>query len=259
MKLYIAGVTGTSFIVKRCEKEKILSDVYLLESYYYIKSREWFKPYIPRIGSFMLDSGAFTFMQNKKMGVDWERYVENYAEYIIQNDIELFVEIDIDVIVGLERVEKLRERLENLVGRKSIPVWHRNRGKQYYFDMCQEYNYVALGGLVSGEITKTDVKYFPWFVEQAHKYNTKVHCLGFTAPKSLKKYSFDSVDSSNWNTVRYHYQDVFNSELGVLDQVDKGGKRVKKDCRDEYQWSQFMEWVKFQRYIERYSNSKRGN
>ncbi len=58
-----------------------------------------------------------------------------------------FFELDIDRIVGLEKVEEFRRRIESKTGKQSIPVWHSNRGWQYFVNMCKEYNYVSIGGI----------------------------------------------------------------------------------------------------------------
>lgn len=38
-----------------------------------------------------------------KAAVNWDEYVEEYAEFIIKYDIKLFFELDIDAIVGLKK------------------------------------------------------------------------------------------------------------------------------------------------------------
>ena len=117
----------------------------ILESYYYLRGNDSFARLIKGFQNFLLDSGAFTFLSNAKTKVDWERYIEEYAEYITNNNIKLFFELDIDSIVGLKQVEKYRERLEKLTNRQCIPVWHPSRGYDYFIKMCKDYPYVALG------------------------------------------------------------------------------------------------------------------
>ena len=203
----------------------------------------------------MLDSGAFSFMQGKA-GVDWDKYTEEYADWINRYDIKLFFELDIDSIVGLAEVERLRERLERLTGKKPIPVWHINRGKDYFLkDMCENYPYVALGGIVGvkkqAQIYKRYQAAFPWFIREAHLRGCKIHGLGYTNIEGLKQNHFDSVDSTAWlygNRGGYLYK--FNERTGTMGKIDAPhGHRLKS--QDAALWN-FQEWIKFQKYAERY-------
>jgi len=147
---------------------------FVLESFCYIK--DWQIPLIPQWDSFMLDSGAFTFISsNKGTQIHWDEYVEDYAAFINRHDIKLFFELDIDKIVGLEEVERLRAKLELLTGRQSIPVWHKSRGKEYFMMLCQQYSYIAIGGLAIQDIMPRDYKYLQWFINYAHSKKCKIH------------------------------------------------------------------------------------
>jgi hypothetical protein len=75
---------------------------YILESFYY--ADETTEKLIPFFGDFLLDSGAFTFMQNSKKAVDWEEYIERYAAFINRNNVEKYFELDIDSVVGYDKV-----------------------------------------------------------------------------------------------------------------------------------------------------------
>lgn len=229
------------------------SNLFILESFYYLRENNTYPNLIPLFGSFLLDSGAFSFLQdNNKGNIDWDAYIVEYANFINKYDIKLFFELDIDSIVGLKEVERLRTKLELLTGKKPIPVWHKNRGKDYFVEMCKNYPYVALGGVVIKEIPIDKYeKAFPWFIKTAHKYGCKIHGLGYTRIKNLHKYHFDSVDSTAWlygNRGGYLYK--FNPKQGLIDKIQTGaGQRLK--CR-EAALHNFNEWVKFQRYADRF-------
>jgi hypothetical protein len=156
MKLFLAGIQGKA-------KTFVLNEEspYILESFFYIRNQhEWIMKMKPYFKDFLLDSGAFTFMQNNKNVVNWEEYTIEYANFIRKHDIKLFFELDIDPIVGLKEVERLRGILENLTGKKCIPVWHKKRGLEYWKQMCKEYDYVAIGGIVTQEIKRTEYAVF---------------------------------------------------------------------------------------------------
>jgi len=244
MKIFLAGTSSRKpeFIIP-------FKIPYLLESFYYIK--DWQIEYIKSedCKMFMLDSGAFTFMSNSKK-IDFEDYLYKYIDFINKHDIKYFFELDIDSVVGLKEVEKYREILERETGKKSTPVWHKSRGKQYFLDMVKEYDYVAIGGIVTGEIKRSEYKYFPWFIEQAHKHNCKIHGLGFTNTKLLKKYKFDSVDSTSWAHGAISGNIVsFNGEYIETVLTRSKGKRLKHYLlADKHN---LTEWVKFVRYMDR--------
>ena len=257
MKVYIAGDNNNKKILREnlygCDfftGESALAGINILESFYYLRKNEEFMTLVKHFGSFLLDSGAFTFMSGShKGGINWDEYVEEYAAFINRWDVKLFFELDIDSVVGLTEVERLREKLETLTGKKPIPVWHRNRGKEYFIKICENYPYVALGGIVTKEIDRKKYETaFPWFIKTAHEHKCKIHGLGYTTVANLKKYHFDSVDSTAWlygNRGGYLYK--FNPRTGLLEQLSKDGCRLKTR---EGAVNNFNEWVKFGKYAE---------
>ena len=246
MKIYMAGEHE---IKNGNLAEKYNKAPYILESYYYMrKNCKWMLNLIPRLKGFLLDSGAFTFMTNTKKSVDWNKYVDEYAEFINQYNIKYFFELDIDSVTGLKLVEQLRERLEKKTKKQCIPVWHKSRGKEYFINLVKEYDYVAIGGIVTKEILRNEHKYFPWFIEKAHENNCKIHGLGYTNLKGLNKYKFDSVDSTAWlygNRGGYLYQ--FNGK--TLIQIHKPKNTMLKSRKCAIY--NFGEWVKFANYMDK--------
>lgn len=220
---------------------------YVLESFYYVNDKTI--ELIPMFGSFMLDSGAFTFIQNKGgNNVDWHRYIERYAEFIVQNNVQLFFELDIDSVVGYAKVLEYRKILERLVGRQSIPVWHKSRGIEAYKRICCEYPYVAIGGYVIKELTPKDYNLFPTMIDYAHANGAKVHGLGYTNMINLRKHHFDSVDSTSWTSGnRFGYYYKFDGKTMIKIHKPEGHRIA--DAR-HCALNNYMEWLKFQRYAE---------
>lgn len=242
--LYLAGVQGKA--KSFATEETQLIDLSILESFYY--ADEWTEWAIPRLKNFMLDSGAFTFMTSHKGKVDWNEYLKKYAAFINKNDVKLFYELDIDSIVGYDTVLQMRKWLEAETGKKPIPVWHKSRGKDEFIKMCDEYKYVAIGGIVSKEISSTEYKFFPWFINEAHKRGAKIHGLGFTNLEGIRKYHFDSVDSTSWTTGnRFGAIYRFNGRT-----MEKFGKKEGQRLADSRAVAihNFNEWAKFQKYAE---------
>lgn len=249
MDLYLAGTMygnqGT-FLNKHEQEIPNTIDLSILESFYY--ADEWTEWAIPRLKNFMLDSGAFTFMTSHKGKVDWNDYLKKYAAFINKNDVKLFYELDIDSIVGYDTVLQMRKWLEAETGKKPIPVWHKSRGKDEFIKMCDEYKYVAIGGIVSKEISSTEYKFFPWFINEAHKRGAKIHGLGFTNLEGIRKYHFDSVDSTSWTTGnRFGAIYRFNGRT-----MEKFGKKDGQRLADSRAVAihNFNEWAKFQKYAE---------
>ena len=259
MKIYLAGEGGKQKImnlhlagenpVKNGTQCKTWKGCNILESFYYVSKNIHFERRYTQCEHFLLDSGAFTFLiGNHKETIDWGEYTQNYAEFINRYNIDLFFELDIDSIVGIKKVEYYRNMLERLTGKKPIPVWHKNRGKQYFLDMCKEYPYVALGGIAIKEIPR-DIyeKVFPWFIKTAHEYDAKIHGLGYTSIEGVHKYHFDSVDSTAWlygNRAGYLYK--FNPRIGTLDKFQCDGRLKLK----EGALFNFNEWIKFLKYAD---------
>jgi len=268
MKLYLSGAT-TSGLIKNYWKESM--KVYLaggnsgykwagdyneliqthkpliLESYFYLKGQdEWILNLRPFFKDFLLDSGAFTYLNGLKESPDWDRYIENYAEFINKHKIDLFIELDIDSVVGIKEVERLRDKLETLTNKKSIPVWHKSRGLDYWRKMVKEYDYVSIGGIVTKEIKQAEYDIFTLLLRIARENNCKVHGLGFTNLKGLQKYKFYSVDSTAWvygNRGGFLY--LFKNN--TLTKIHPKGKRL---LARKAALHNFTEWLKFSQYAE---------
>lgn len=169
-----------------------------LMSYYVIRKKTALAEYVrDNSEEILIDSGAHSFQKGKK--VEWVKYTQEFADFIKKYDrpnVIGYFEMDVDNIIGYEKVLELRKILEN-VSDKIIPVWHYNRGIDDYIQMCKNYagKIIAITGFKGAEIR--DDQYL-MFVKVAKKYGCKVHCLGMTRTDVLDKVPFDYVDSSSW-------------------------------------------------------------
>lgn len=242
MKVFLAGINS---LKNRTEKLKQID--YILESFYTIK--DWEKPFIKKVKMFLLDSGAFTFMNSKsKEAIDWDKYICDYAKFILENDVKYFFELDIDNIVGLKEVERLRNKLEALTQRKCIPVWHKTRGIEYWREMTKQYSYVAIGGNAIGEISSKEYRLFKPMLEIAERNLCRVHGLGFTPTKILKQFNFWSVDSTNWlSGARFGSYYFFNGK-----HIISKSFKNKKGNGEKLNMHNLEEWIKFQKYADKY-------
>lgn len=219
----------------------------ILQSFYYCNEFTE-KVIIPQFKSFMLDSGAFTFFSSGGVA-DWDAYIKKYADFINRNNVKLFFELDIDSLIGYEKVLYYRKKLEDMTGKACIPVWHKSRGKDEFLKMCETYSYVAIGGIVSKEIVQKEYPIFTYLIKEAHKRNAKIHGLGFTNLKGLTKYRFDSVDSTSWvSGNRFGSIYTFNGKTMVKHDKKQGQRLADSKAVAVHN---FTEWVKFAKYAEK--------
>tara|TARA_R110000824_G_scaffold9123_1_gene41095 strand:- start:761 stop:1501 length:741 start_codon:yes stop_codon:yes gene_type:complete len=241
MKIYLAGTQGDKANLTSTNK-----DLYLLESFYYLKDKhmDLYKNH-----NFLLDSGAFTFFSGKK--IDWDNYVTRYINFINKHGIDLFFELDIDKIIGIDKVEKIRKRIEEETEKQSIPVWRPSRGIKYWYNMIKEYSYVAISA--SGKYDsawtrkKDNIPVLKKMLKLAKENNCKVHGLGFTSLKLLSIISFYSVDSTSWIAgQQYCTFYKFNGKgMNQINKTDNNKRGINPKGRLLYN---FNEWVKFQKY-----------
>lgn len=243
MKVFLSGLEASGEfedINNRIDKYK-----YILCSYYYLK-QDIFNKILNKTELMIIDSGAHSFQKGKK--VNWEQYTKEYAEFIKQNDNDKIVgyfEMDVDNIIGYDKVLELRKILEE-VSNKIIPVWHKNRGIEDYKKMCQDYagKIIAITGFKNEDIK--DEQYL-MFLKYAKKYNCKVHCLGMTRKKVLDKVPFDYVDSSSWK------QQAIYGRIGNK----KVSKEFSKTSRSLVMTKSFKEAMKMQDYyLNKWKNYK---
>lgn len=251
MRIFLACITSCAPKNKRKEFLKENKPMYLLESFF--SGEKICKEVVDIVGveNFLLDSGAFSYMNGVKCTAnEIELYLEKYIEFINKYDIKYFFELDVDVIFGIEFVEKLRKRLEEGTGKKCIPVWHKSRGIEYWKKMVEDYDYIAVGGLAIKHIKKREYPLIKKMVDYAYSKNVKVHGLGFTQTKELGKYKFYSVDSSSWlsSVSRGQTLNFFNGYSMENKKINNGNKKVIINKMVEFN---LKEWIKFQKYADK--------
>ena len=239
MRLFLASPSSHQYLIEEFKKS-----LFILESYFYFK--EWEISLIYSSKDFLLDSGAFTFLNSQKSkSPDFDKYLERYISFINKYDIKHFFELDIDKIVGYKKVLEYREKLEYETGKKCIPVWHRSRGKDEYYKICEDYDYIAVGGLAIKEIKKNEYKFLNALCKIAKERDCKVHGLGFT-PSNTENYKFYSCDSTSWVSggrfARVHKLDCDR----IKSQSFKNKRLINYK---ELNRLNLNEWVKYQKYL----------
>lgn len=204
---------------------------------------------------FILDSGAFTYMKgNHTKKPDWNSYIDEYCKYIVANNISQYMELDIDNIVGYDCVKEFRKIIELKTGRKSIPVWHTSRGYDEYKRMCDEYNYIAIGGLATLDIrwrSDEQIEMLTKLVNYAHTNNTKVHGLGFTSAQYLPQIHFDSIDSTTWLMSTIYGDLTYFDGTTIIRVAKKRGVHLMGELSNQQlQEFNFKQWLKFAHYAK---------
>ena len=244
MKIFLAGTDLLKNYPDELKKAR-----FQLASFYSIQ--EWMMPYLNGCNEYLLDSGAFSFMNGEKGNIDFDQYLERYAEFIKKHNVKYFFELDVDCVIGQEKTYKLKDKLERLTGKQCIPVWHKSRGIDEWKRLCEQYPYVAIGGIVSKEIMPCQYRLFPAMIREAHKNGAKVHGLGFTSTSYFNEIRFDTVDSTTWNVGgKFGNICVFDEKEYMKQRIQKKGWR----CVDQkrlmlHNWN---EWIKFQYYAEKH-------
>lgn len=195
---------------------------FALLSFFSLSIKDW-ETILSKCDNILVDSGAYSFQRGKK--VDFDVFVDKYYQFVKENtnnpQIEGFFEMDIDNIVGYEKVLEYRKKLES-VSDKIIPVWHGNRGIPDYIEMCKKYTGRRIAITALGE--DIDISQYNLFINTAHKYGCKIHILGMTNKELIRSLnlsendSFDSVSwalSSAFSNVRLNLKkdETYNMEL----------------------------------------------
>ena len=262
MNIYLVAISDREWVLDEAAN-RYLPDLSLsekrerirpcvLESYYYLRGDRgdrYMREFKSRYESFMLDSGTFTFLNSQQdTKIDFDNYLDRYIAFINRHDIDLFFELDIDHIVGIQEVERMRAKLEKETGKKCIPVWHRSRGLDYWKRMISEYKYVAIGGMVNKEIKKKEYDIFIPLLKMAREKGCKVHGLGFTPTKDMNtRYKFDSADSNSWqfgniSGLLYRYAD------GAITHLKEKGRSLRSReaaAHNFYQWYLYATYAKY--------------
>lgn len=249
MRVYLASTYNG---LKKETREKLVREIkpkYILESF--INGEKKCAAALHDVGRdcFLLDSGAYSYMNGQDTTlVDMEAYVERYVAFIKKNRVRYYFEMDVDNIFGLEQVEAWRKEIEAQTGIRCIPVWHKGRGIEYFKRLCDEYAYIAIGGLVF-HVRQCEYGIIRKMVDYAYARGVKVHGLGFTKTQELKNYKFYSVDSAAWSLSAALGQQiyVFKDRRMVSRKLNKQDKKVDLDRLIAHN---MREWVKYQKYMD---------
>lgn len=249
MRIFLASTHSGSTMLSRKKMISIGKPKYILETFFNGERKCLESLNDVGVENFLLDSGAFSFMSGAECTKEtlWN-YGKKYADFIKNNNIKYYFELDVDTIFGIEFVEDIRKMLEDKTGISSIPVWHKGRGVEYFKKMVAEYKYIAIGGLVF-HVKKSELPLIKKMVDYAYSKGVKVHGLGFTKTKELEKWKWYSVDSASWtkSAALGHEMYDFNGHSLTRHRVEGNGYKIKIS---DLVLHNGIEWCKFQKYMD---------
>ncbi len=252
MKIYLAAIENGSWkaTINPLLKSKAFHRnqnnlAFHLISYYYLNETKQLEILLDISDEMLVDSGAHSFQHGKK--VDFDEYTRQYVEFVKRHTnnpkIKGFFEMDIDNVVGYNKVLEYRKMLET-VSDKIIPVWHRNRGIQDFYEMCEKYKYIAITGFMNNDILDSQ---YQLFINYAHSKGCKIHILGMTRMELLQKLHLnknDTVDSSSWRMSgifgNLHY--LQNSKLNITQIFSKDSEKIKGNLLSSIN---YLTWRRF--------------
>ena len=234
MLIYNAISNDKKFIDKLIEN-KIKSNILIA----YSKNLKTLKKIEKISNNILIDSGVFSILNNNKKNIDFDEYKNNYIKFIKKNDnnnINGFFELDLGALIPYTLVKQYREELFDSTD-KIIPIWHSYLGIEEYKNLCNDYNYIGIGGIALKQIKLNKL---PPLLKYAHNHGTKIHALGLTTINYLNKYPFDSVDSTTYSQAR------FGKTL-----LTKNGERRYIKCSEPNNYLSFISSIKLQQYYYR--------
>lgn len=175
------------------------------------------------------DSGAFSAASQ---GADVS--LDEYSDWLNKWDHLLTVYSNLDVIGDALATMQNQRELERR-GHRPLPVFHVGSPWSALEQLCEEYPYIALGGMVPYSGSNLG----PWLVrcfKIAERYEARFHGFGQTRHTYLRQFPWYSVDSSSWGKgFRYGTVDLWD---------DRSTRFVVVKCRDHAQIYKYAELIR---------------
>ncbi len=232
MKVYFAGMESihSSYPVNVLPTDNIFC------TFFYHKKTDAFLKKINKLnghkGTITIDSGAHTFFgytgestmahhnsKDKSKMPCPDKYFARYFEWIKENyeKISYYVELDIQSIVGMDKVRKWRAMLKSAgVFDKCILVAHSVDTWEDFVELCEESEskYIGFEGLRAKKILMPYTKMLKYCYER----QIKVHGFALTDASIASNFPFSTVDSTTW-TAPVRFGSIIVVDGGKLKQV----------------------------------------
>jgi hypothetical protein len=273
VKLFFAGAEEATKAYRVMNRLKVR---YRLMSFYYLRKKnvskieQLFQGTIPSDVVYLIDSGAFTFIEThlklaKAEPAKWwdlmERYVEEYVEFLSTWRKYIFAaaEMDVDPVFNFGSVwnqsgswgrslnawwaTSVRNRLDGSLGYTPPPVaYWRERIQTAGVPVLVSWHAMREWRGWQDQCTKypylaipsgeglSEAHWFP-YINEARKHGRVIHGFAGTKPEWLRRYPFYSADSTSWLMgSKYGHTMIFQN--GRLRFYNKENKQV----RLRYRW-----------------------
>lgn len=207
----------------------------VLLSYHYYRDTDLFelfgKYFAKPWPDVFLDSGAFSA---KTQGAEID--IGAYAEWLKHHESLATVYANLDVIGNAEGTARNQRGLERL-GLRPLPVFHTGEPWITLEDLCAEYQYIALGGMV-GVRDKKALK--AWIAKCFSIAGDRAvfHGFGLTAWGLMKAFRWYSVDSTTWAVGAKYYNTLTFDPLNGLKQTNISDAKGLWQARHGYRHDQ---------------------
>ena len=234
--------------------EKILErtkNPFNLYSFYYIEELKNFKfpDYCKRI---MVDSGAHTLQYTNNSPQTYQAFFERYVNFIKQHKDDeriTFIELDIDNVIGWDKLQQWRETLLSLRDDMMI-VWHKWSENLAKRDLWEEYvNQFKFISIPNKDMKNINVHKA---LDLAREKGIKVHGLAMTKPNLPYIYKFTSIDSSTWASGgRFGNMYMFRGNKLVT--INTAKINTTKLQYNDLDYFNALQWKKLSNYMEGYN------
>jgi hypothetical protein len=177
MKIYFAGLSD----------EKLINDDTNILLSYLEKNK------IAKLNKkIFLDSGAYSaFTRGKIINI------EEYIQYIKDNLNHFEIYATLDVIGDWVKTKKNLKIMEE-AGLKPLPTFHFGSPEKELKELIENYDYIALGGLVPYAKKRNKLKNWLDYCFSIIGTKAKTHGFGVNAYWAWERYPFYSVDATSW-------------------------------------------------------------
>lgn len=149
-----------------------------------------------------IDSGAYSAATiGKPVSLD------SYVDFLHGLDLTGIIYANLDVIGDADASSQNLAAMEKS-GLAPLPVFHFGSSLHHLDRLVEQYDYIALGGMVGTPASKT----LPWAARCAERSNrARFHAFGQTSTKMMYSFDWQSVDSSAWTAgIRYGDLPIFS-------------------------------------------------
>lgn len=235
MKLYFAGADASIDFFYNNGIEQ------LLIAYPFLKKKQ-----IKPNQKFFIDSGAYSVMTS---GITIN--IDEYIEFLHKEKYTIYAGLD---VIGDAEKTKINNDYMKEAGLNPIPAYHYGEPIEYLNYYLDNYDYIAIGGLVPIKHQRTSLF---MFLDQCfshitkHKSIPKVHGFGLVNWEALKRYPFYSVDATSWqNPTRWGQH--FNLHKGKLTRISGEKSNVYRyKSKDDQLIASVNTFLEAEEYITR--------